>query len=435
MKNFLKLGFLGLVSLFMITSCEEDPLSGPGGPGTGGDDAPELIFGTGADLLSFDATVAPGEIFTVQLQAAKGTADLSSLTIIEDGVRLQDFSSRVSINGEPASSAAISLFGDDKTSFIWNVSIKAKEDRSVTLYEFILEDEGGLTAATDIQISTELTGTEANPEISLIGNTNVITDPGGKVCFRLDVTAANADLSSLIVVDEQGVTIDPSRVFYGGSDASNQVPENPYLLPLEDVRGFDKSICIQAQADESEQAYTIAISDTRDSFDLVQVVINTFPSGISGEDVTELTGRLLNRAGPAGTGGLDLDNGEGTGSSDTAAELKDNGIDAGPIASNWLQRISGANGTTLKQLIPNMNGLSENFTYESVTKDTGISGIWGNGVDLQGVNSVGEAWTDVVEVGDLFIAERGGKYYLLQITEVSIDQVANNDFYRMNIKF
>lgn len=417
----------------MITSCEEDPLGGNGGPGTGVD-APELIFGTGAGYLSSDASVSPGEIFTVQLQAAKGASDLATLTIIEDGARISDFESRVTRDGVPASSSAIVLFGDDKTSFTWDVAIKASEDRVVSLYEFVLEDEGGLSASTDIQISTELsTSTDTPPEISLTGNSNVITDPISKVGFPLNVTAGGGDLESLIVVDEFGDVIDASRVFYGTTD--NQLPENPYLLPVEDARGFNKTVYIEAQSDESEQAYTIAVNDTNDSLVFLQVVINTFPNGISGDPVTLLEGRLLNRAGPAGTGGLDLDNGEGTGSSDSAAELKDNGIDSGPIASNWLQRISGTNGTTLKQLIPNQGGLSETFTFESVTTDTGVSGIWGNGLDLQGVNSAGEAWTDVVAVGDMFIAERDGNYYLLRITEVSIDQVANNDFYRMDIKY
>jgi len=417
----------------MISSCEDDPIGG--GPGVDpNEDNPELAFGAGVDFLSSDTALEPGELFSVQLIGAKGAADLSSLTINEDGARITDFNSRVTINGLPASSAAILLPPSDVETFTYVIEIKAKENGSVTLYEFVLTDADGLTARTDIQIDTD-SGEVTPPTISLLGNSSIVADAGSLVGFNLDVAPGSLDLASILVLDGDQVEIDPARVYYGGTSAANQLTENPALLPAEDAAGFMKQVFIRAQGDESNQVYLIVIGDTDDNIDLVTVEINTVPGGLGGDDVVEITGALFNRAGPAGTGGLDLDSGASTGSSDSSAELKDNGIDSGPLASNWLQRISGVNGTTVKQLIPNQNGLSETFTYASVTKDTGISGIYGNGVDLQGVNSIGEAWTDVVEVGDMFIALRDGKYYLMVITEIFIDPIGNDDFYRMNIKF
>ena len=163
--------------------------------------------------------------------------------------------------------------------------------------------------------------------------------------------------------------------------------------------------------------------------------IRDSPNGVSGEPVTELRGALFNRAGPAGTGGLDLDSGASTGSAEVSAELIDNGIDSGPIESNWLQRISGANGTELRQLIPNQNGLPETFTFEGVLTDQEISAVWTNGIPLSGTNSNGEPWTEVVQVGDLYIALREGQLYLIEVVDVFIDSAANGDFYEMDIKF
>ena len=441
MKNILKLGLLGLLSIMMITSCEEDPLGGGGGttpPGTGGtgDLAPTVSFGTDAGFLSADATVAPGEIFTVQLISDRGTAALNALTINENGERLVDFSNRITINGQAAPAAALLLQGADKESFVFEIAIKAQEDRSANLYQFLVEDEGGLSAAIDIEINTELTGDDANPEVNLLGNENIIADAGSLVCLNLEVIAANADLETILVVDQAGATIAPDRVFFGSSSAADQLLENPSALPIEDARGFNKQVCIRAHADQSEQDYTIAVTDTRDSFDFVTVTINTFPGGVDGQPVTELRGVLFNRAGPAGTGGLDLDSGAGTGSSDTSAELIDNGIDNGQGAgTNWFQRISGTNNTTLRQLIPNQNGLPETFTFDGVATDVEIADAWVNGIALQSVNSNGEPWTEVVQPGDLYIAMRDGKLYVMEITEVFVDPTSNGDFYEMDIKF
>lgn len=440
MKNILKLGFLGLLSIMMMTSCEEDILGGGGTnpPGTGGtgDLAPTVVFGTDAGFLSADASVEPGEIFTVQLIGTTGTSQINSLTINEDGARLVDFSNRISINGTAAPAAALLLQGADRDGFVFDIAIRAQEDRSANLYQFLIEDDAGLTAAIDIEINTELTGDDANPEVTLLGNDNIIADAGSLVCLNLEVIAANADLETILVVDAAGEVIPADRVFLGGSSTADQLLENPSALPAEDVRGFNKQVCIRAQAEQSEEAFTIAITDSRDSFDFVTVTINTFPGGVDGQPVTELRGVLFNRAGPAGTGGLDLDSGAGTGSSDTSAELIDNGIDAGQGAgTNWLQRISGTNNTTIRQLIPNQNGLPETFTFDGVATDTEIANIWQNGIALQGVNSVGEPWTDVVQPGDLYVAMRDGNLYVIEITEVFVDPASNGDFYEMDIKF
>ncbi len=439
MKNILKLGFLLVLGSLLMTSCEEDILGGGGGtPGGGGglEEGPSLSFGTDTPFLSMDVTVAPGEVFSVQLNATQGSSPLNSLTVNENGIRLEDFANRLTIDGQPAPAAALLLPEELRASFSITLDIKAQEDRSASLYQFAVADEAGNTAAVDIEISTELTGTDANPEITLLGNSNIIADASSLVCLNLQVVAGNADLESVIVVDEAGETLAPERLFFGGSSSANQVIENPFFLSADNVRGFEETLCIRAQDDESEQSYTIAIADTRDSFSILPIIINTFPNGVSGQPVTVLEGALFNRAGPAGTGGLDLDSGAGTGSADIAAELVDNGIDIGqPSGSNWIQRISGANGTELRQLIPNQNGLPETFTFEAIQTDTEISSIWANGLSLQGTNPNGEPWTDVVQVGDTFIALREGQLYLMEVTDVFIDPNSNGDFYQLDIKF
>ena len=446
MKNILKLSFLSLVTLFMITSCEVDPVDPGTGGGGGGttEEGPEIIYGTGTGLLSSDTALEPGTRFTVQIQTAQGTSPLNSLEVLENDVRLPDFENRLEILGSPAPSAAVLVPADDKDGFTWDITIKAQEERNKTIYKFLLKDEAGNEAFRDIEINTEGGNTGATePTVVLNGNNNVITDTEALVGFPIEAFPGNMDLSTIAVyqldVDGNLMEIAFDRCYLGEISGDDQFTSNPEFLAAEDQSGFAKTLYIRSQSAQSIENYVISVADASGSTDGIaffEVTINTFPDGISGNPVNTLTGVLFNRAGPAGTGGLDLDSGASTGSSDTSAELVDNGIDIGASAAqNWLQRISGTNGTILKQLIPNSNGLLEDFTFDSVTTDAGIRDIWGNATDLMGTNDDLEPWTEEVQAGDMFIALREGKYYMMNVTEVFISPTDNDDFYRMDIKF
>ncbi len=436
MKHF-KLGLLGILALFLITSCEIDPIDpGTGGGGTGGgggtsDTAPSLVFTDAAGSLTSDSRVEPGEIFSVTLMATQGAALLNALTVQENGDRLEDFSNRLTIEGTPAPAAAVLIPDGFKESFTWTLTIRAQDTESVSLYTFIVEDTNGMEASVGIEINTERTGSgTVEPELNILGNSNIIVDPEVLTGFPISILAGNANLASIAVTDSDTVLLEPSRLRLG----DNPFTENPENLSVDFANGLEEMIFIRSQPDQSIQTYFIIVFDADDNFDIREVTINTFPNGISGNPVSTIEGVLLNRAGPAGTGGLDLDSGAGTGSSDTAAELRDNGIDGSALEINWLQRISGANNTELKQLIPNSNGLSENFNFDSVTTDSQLADVWGNATDLVERNSNMELTTGFVQVGDLYIALRDGKYYMVEITEIFIDPNGNEDFYRMNIK-
>lgn len=440
--KFLKLGLIGVIALFLVTSCEIDPVD----PGTGGgggvttETGPTLVIADQAGSLSTDSQVEPGSIFTVTLQASRGTLELNSLTIKEDGVNLADFGNRMTVNGDPASTAAILLSGADREGFTWDISIKAQEDRKKVLYSFELADSAGSTAFRDIEIDTEPTGSgTVEPSLAINGNTNVIApETGALIGFPIEVLKGNGDIISIAVFDDAAdpMPIDAARCYLGGTSAADQFTSNPLLLSADDQQGFAKTIYIRAQEDESIRSYTIAISDANDNIDLKDVIINTFPGGISGNPLNLETGVLFNRAGPSGTGGLDLDTGDSTGSASELAEIKDNGIDVGQgLSSNWYQRISGANGTALKQLVPGSGGLLESFEFGSITTDSGLRDIWSSATDFTGVNPNGESWSEMVQVGDMFIAERDGLYYMMLVTEVFVSPTNNDDFYRMDIKF
>lgn len=438
--KFLKLGLIGVIAMFLITSCEVDPIDPGTGGGGGGttEESPELILVDQAGSLSTDSQVDPGSIFTVTLQAAKGTADLNSLTIEEDGVRIEDFGNRLTIAGSAAPAAAVLIPDANADGFTWDITIKAQEDNRKALYNFVVADDNGNTASRDIEIDTEVSGSgTVEPSLAINGNTNIIApEPGALIGFPIEALKGNAAIEYIAVLDAATDPIAATRCYLGGTTTAEQFTSNPHLLGTDDQQSLSKTLYIRAQEDMSEQSYTIVVYDADQNIAFRDVTINTFPGGISGNPVTTLPGVLFNRAGPAGTGGLDLDNGNSTGSASELAEIKDNGIDVGQGPStNWFQRISGTNGTTLKQLVPGSNNLLESFEFGSIDTDTGLRDIWGNATDFTGVNANGEAWSELVQEGDMFIAERDGIYYMMLVTEVFVSPTNNDDFYRMDIKF
>lgn len=432
----IKLGLLALLAMFAVSSCVEDPIGGgTGGGGGTTEEGPELIFVDQAGSLTADSKVDAGTTFTVTLQAARGTADLNSLTIEQDGARIEDFATRVTINNEAATSSARLLTGTEATGFTWDITIQAQADMRKSIYNFIVADDNGNTASRDIEIDTEGGGSgTVEPSLVINGNMEVPTTTNSLVGFPIEALAGSNAMLFISVLDSNNDPIDAARCYFGSTDAADQFATNPLELAADDQQELNTTIYIRSQSDQSVQTYTIVIIDAADNLAFRDVVLNTVPAG---NPLTSLTGVLFNRAGPSGTGGLDLDSGASTGSSDTAAELVDNGIDISQtMSNNWIQRISGANGTTLKQLVPNSNGLSESFTFASVELDTQVRDIWVNGIDFTGTNpDTGEAWSDVVNVGDIFIAEREGVYYIMTVTEINIDPTNNDDFYRMDIKF
>ncbi len=443
MKNLFKIGFLVIATAFFFTACEVDPAGpGTGGPGTGTggtEDAPEIAFVQETGFLSADAQVAAGSTFFVKLTAAKGAADLNGITIREDGVNISDPATRVTIDGAAAPSAAIGTLDSEKSALTWEVGIVAHTDLSTRIYSFTVQDLDLNTDVIDIAIETtdDGGGEVIEPTISLLGSSDRNANPGEKTCYRYNMVAGNPLLKEIAIfgTDAMGETVllDPARLCFGASGQELEFVSNPLPLAGGDKESFEKNICIRASTAQGIAAYQVVFVDEADNLYISDVTINTAPAG---NPVETYVGILWNSGGPAGKGGLDLDSGASTGSSDTAAELKDEGLDQSQTAANnWIQRFSGAQGTQVRRLIPNMNGLPETFTFASVTTDIQIAELWNNGVDFSAINSNGETVSNFVQAGDTYVARRDGKNFLFVITAVNVTPDNNDDNYVMDISF
>lgn len=156
-----------------------------------------------------------------------------------------------------------------------------------------------------------------------------------------------------------------------------------------------------------------------------------------------LTGVLFNAAGPAGTGGLDLDTGNGTGSSATESELRDMGIDSlAGSGDNWRRRIGGINGANIRFA---GNGTVE---FGDVASKEAIVALYDGADELQAANTYTtgniDKWgnfkvSGTVQIGDVFVVYKSSTetYYLVEVTDVEENTGLgdNDDNYTLSIKY
>ncbi len=272
------------------------------------------------------------------------------------------------------------------------------------------DDDGILSNDPDVNFGTSGGGFTSDATIADTINSftvNVIATKGDKnlSTFAIEVGDNDAliNTSNFVVVD--------------GTDTVD-VDNNPFSLPNKYNDGFNWVITInQTPAAGSSEEYEFKVEDNDGNSGDRSITIT---KSASSPAVSTIPGVLMNSAGVAGTGGLDLDTGDQTGSSDAAAEIKDEGID-GSIAigtENWKQQISGANGTTL------------------VTASTSEYDNAATVADLQAAYEAGTSFTvsSKVAVGDIFIAKNGDKYYGLKVTAVTPVANSNADEIEFEIK-
>lgn len=257
-------------------------------------------------------------------------------------------------------------------------------------------------------------------------------DLAGFSYIAIRAQAGTEDLESLSVL-EDGVKVDADRLYFRDLNTNTDVTvQNPILLIGYESQALWE-IGIDPQDDFSTKTYTIQIEDVAGNTASVTIDITTFDPGTP--ITTTLTGKLLlNQGGPAGTGALDLDLGNGTGTTTgnfMEAEIRDWGINiALPDDQNWLRQIGPINGTVVR--VP--GGLPGDFDFADISTREEIQSYYDAGTALP--NDGGNK-SSVVQVGDYFVVKKadGSRYYFLEVTEISVTPNNNDDYYEFSIKY
>ena len=423
MKKLSIFHVLGLAFLAMtFNACIEDPGTDPGSIFS---TTPELSIVDEAGFIAFDETVSPDTDFNVKITATRGDSPLNAFYLQEDGIEVP--SERFLVDNALSGANPKLIVGADKEGLTWELTIRA-HDTGTRNYRFIVEDEAGETSSQSLNISTDA-GTPPLVEITTSGM--IDADPGDILQLPITVGQGTFPLASITVL-ENGVPMADfaDRLYY--DDLTNPFTSNPYPIPSGDVNGFQRTIYIRTVDTPGTNSYTVQLADdagavTESSFEVI--------TGISGTPTTLLQGVLFNAAGPTGTGGLDLDNGVGTGSSDILSEIKDQGIDQSQTNDlNWIKKISAINGTRMVFLSPGNGGLEGTFTFESIEVKEQIAEVFDFGVELN-TDSDGLPESFIMEVGDIYGAERDGTFYIFVVREINETPDNNGDNYVFDIQF
>lgn len=286
------------------------------------------------------------------------------------------------------------------------------------------------------------------------------TDPSGpdaRFVTESGFLDANADVVagetfkikvSLLTGDNklQSVTLYEDDVKLGTSfftiNGGALLANNPFLITGADKDGVTYEFEISSvNTVGAVRTYEVEVADESGLKDAVSLTITSKAPPTTPIEMS-LTGVLLNQAGPVGTGGLNLDNGQGTGSDDPAAEIRDVGIDCSqPNASNWRKQIGTVNGAEMRRVRAEM---VENFSFANANNKEIISAAFDTGSAIgdtnQAIDCNGNAvtvtdMTLALVVGDMFAVKANGKIYLIKVDEVNNTTNDNNDNYKFSIKY
>ncbi|MGK0390527.1 MAG: hypothetical protein ACI94Y_003281 [Maribacter sp.] len=423
MKRLSLLGglFICALVLFTLSSCGEDPVTGPSA------NAPTLdLLDDGFGSITSDVDVAPDALLTFSVSALQGDSPLQNVRFLEDGSLITDFANRLTINGSSASSNSVLLFGTDKENFTWEVTWVAHSDESSKTYTMEVVDEAGNSDSESVLVNTGVIVTTPLSLMLLSANGGLVTDENvdADTYFKITLEGIKGsnDLNR-IEIQEDGVAIsDLSRLRLGDSPVDPSFPANPYFLEGDSINGFTMDILVKTHTTEGvAKAYSFILVDDQENFESVSLTIT---ANTATPNITSLSGILLNRAGPTG-GGLDLETGTSTGSTDPTADIRDAGIDlALPNDQNWKQKIEPVNGTILATPAA-ASDLINNFS--SIQLQSEIENEYNLGTLITESN--------VINIGDVFLVNNGTNIFMIQCTNVNVTSADNADSYTFDVKF
>jgi len=421
--TFLTKFFVLFLAISFWSSCEDD------GTGTGGGGLtlpPVVELQSGADLVTSATTVDPGATFKVNILADKGDNDMTSFTVLEDGIALD--ASRLNYNGGGAGNLGnpYTLTTAEGTTFDTNIEVTAHTDGGTRTYTFRITDSAGETDDTSVDITVITTPLSIALSSANGGISSDVTLPN-QTNFKVELiaTKGGSPLNSL-TVSEDGTAVEASRVRFGvdndiSSTNTSVATSNPIGLIDDEKDGFNWFVWVSSH-DAGTKTYSFDVEDEAGNKETVSFDVTIQMQTA----VVELTAKLLrNAGGGVGTGGIDLITGEGTGSADMAAHLKDEGIDLNlPTSSNWLKNISAVNGSTLR--VPGTDFPVDD--YDAVEFSEDISIAFDNGTTIN--------TTGVVVVGDKYLVRSAANTtFLVLVTDIIETTDNNQDYYQLSIKF
>lgn len=277
----------------------------------------------------------------------------------------------------------------------------------------------------------------------------------GNVTVTVEAIKGTKALKSLTVY--QGTTkvaIDDLTI--DGSAAA----ANPVLL-VNPSDQMEWDIVIKVGDTPGTVSYTIEVADEGGKTDEVSFDVKV-ETPIDAT-ITGATIQLWNQGGPAGRGGIDLEDGSSTGTrlsnsgnpdvdqSYLRAEMRDMGIDSlAGSGDNWRRRVAGINGTEVR-FVGNANTTPDILDFSKIASKESIKAAYDAAAALKAASTYTGAGTGNISVwgnfkvsekvnqGDIFAVYKstGNVYYLVKVETITetTTLMNNEDNYRVSIKY
>lgn len=387
-----------------ISSCGEDL------PGTGGEPS--------VSLSETSFTTMAGETFTTTVTGSKGDAALKTLTVTAGGQTVDP--SRITINGSAGQNPNL-ILGTDVDGFTYIYTITTHDTDETLTYTFTLTDEDGLTDSASATVSN----TATPPSIVYNGVSPITVAPNSLFTLNFDLVKGSRDLYALAIYEDGELIPDSRAITYQSPNVAYDPLNINYFTIEEDAQGAENvKLTLRASDVSGSHTYRIVL----EAGDANGTTASEFSvEVISGNTVMLREGVLWNRSGP-NFGAFDLNDGVAVSSSSTSAEIRDLGIDTNqPVSSNWLKQLEPVNGAEMKYVVPGQSGVSESFSFESVSYVDQLTQLWDSGASTISV-------TNKLNSGDMLLVRNDGAYYLISIKAVNETSSDNMDNYVFDIK-
>lgn len=412
-------------------------------------DFPLAFLSEEENLLFSDTSICVGQDFSVRVRMTAGSHNMTQFAIFENDRLMSP--ERIGIEGSSSwkNENPIVLEGGEQQALNYLITINPLSDSTETkFYFFRTIDEIDQPAVASVGLDIGF------PTVALLDEPNVIsTDStlfiGEALNVRLQLNACWQDLENLEVL-EDGLSLPDAQIEIKlAADSSVIGRGNPFPIRSADRGGSIYDIRIEPSeplTDSLERIYTFRLNNARGQIGLDSIRIRHIeptPLDLS----SPISGALLiNQAAGEGNGGLDLDTGESVDANSEEAEIQDEGIIlTNNPQTNWRRRISVVDPEDTE-----MRQVRDGFSLSDFTFKEQLINVFSTSITLDGDDNFSpddngnptvsdevqdEEISQEVDIGDIFILRRRGKYYVFQCVDVIPVEDSNQDRYLFDILY
>lgn len=189
---FFKILFLVGATTMFFSSCGEDVIETP--------EPPIIKFNDILGYITSDSDVTLGGSFSVSISGVKGKNPMKSITVDEDGTKIDISTNRITFISSVGGANPALLLLENKNSFDYKVTIEAHKTLGIKTYNFKVADDAGEVSTISLKIN--VVGSSVNMLEGILLNQS---GPAGQGALDLDTGASTGSADVTAEIRDEGV--------------------------------------------------------------------------------------------------------------------------------------------------------------------------------------------------------------------------------------